>query len=372
MARIVVVSNSYTYLVRFRRELLAAMQNLGHQVIAICPTDRYALQEGARLSVEHIHLPLAQHGLNPIGELHTVGSLCNTFRRLRPDLTLNFTLKPALYGSIAAALARVPKIVSVFTGLGYWFTKPSNSPPLVTGMIRLGLRFALLSNELVFFQNNDDKGLFIEEGLVAASKTRIVDGSGVDVSEFSVRESQIVPQSFLLVGRLLREKGVREYVAAARLLRRKYPTAAFWLLGPIDTSPSAVVKTELQQWIDSGDIKYLGEVPDVRDIVAQASVVVLPSYREGTPRSVLEAMAMGKAIITTDAPGCRETVRAGANGLLVPVGSVEPLMDAMARFIDEPDLAAKLGAESRRLAAEKYDVRRVNDSFLRNLGLIED
>ena len=371
MARIAVVSNSYTYLVRFRHELLVTMCSRGHRVIAICPSDAYA-KGSTTLAVEHIELPLNQHGLSPVGELHTLTALCGAFRRLRPDVTLNFTIKPAIYGSIAASLTRVPRTISVFTGLGYWFTRPSGSSPIVNKVIRTMLRVSLRSNELVFFQNNDDRQLFITEGLVPSSKTRIVDGSGVDLSVFAPRAAQVSPHTFLLVGRLLREKGVREFVAAASRVRREHPSTRFWLLGPIDTSPSAISQMELQQWIANGDISYLGEVADVRDTLASASVLVLPSYREGTPRSVLEAMAMGKPIITTDAPGCRETVRDGENGFLVPVGDVNALAAAMTRFIGSPDLEAKMGAESRRLVAERYDVRKVNEAFLRQIGLFDE
>lgn len=369
MTRVVVVTNSYTYMVRFRRELLLDIQSLGHRVTLACPaSDSYALG-AVDLPVERIDLPLTQHGVNIFSELRALFVLYKMLRELKPDLVLNFTIKPALYGSISAAWAKVPRIVSVFTGLGYWFTRSDGDSSLIGIIIKAGLRLALNRNELVFFQNTDDQRLLVEEKLVALSKTRIVDGSGVDISHFAPRASLPAPNTFLLVGRLLREKGIREYVAAARKLKSTYPSAAFSLLGPIDTSPSAISSKELQEWIAEGVITYLGEVADVRPLVQGAGVIVLPSYREGTPRSVLEAMAMGKPIVASDAPGCRETVRNGVNGFLVPVGDVEALSAAMARFIENPQLEKKMGTESRRLAMERYDVRKVNAAFLQAVGL---
>jgi glycosyltransferase involved in cell wall biosynthesis len=368
VARIVVVSNAFTYLVRFRKELLGTIQSLGHTVTVLCPMDQYAKAQ-SHLPVERLDLPLTQHGLNPLSELRAIMVLYRALRRLRPDVVINFTIKPAMYGSVAARLAGVPRCVSMFTGLGYWFTYPRRSSRMLSVLIRGALRLALRSNEMVFFQNVDDEKLFLSLGIARPGKTRVVDGSGVDTAAFAPRETDAVPQTFLLVARLLPEKGVREFVDAARRLRKLHPAARFWLLGPIDTSPSAISAAELQHWVGLGDVEYLGEVPDVRDIVARANVVVLPSYREGTPRSVLEAMAMGKPIVTTHAPGCRETVREGVNGFLVPVGNSEALAAAMKRFIDTPDLALKLGMESRRLAVERYDVKKVNLAFLKHIGL---
>lgn len=226
---------------------------------------------------------------------------------------------------------------------------------------------------MVFFQNEDDRRLLIDKGLVTQPVTRVIDGSGVDTSRFVPQPGAAVPDTFLLVGRLLREKGIPEFVAAAREIKRRFNSARFWLLGPIDTSRSAISPAELQQWCSGGHVEYLGEVADVRDVVGRASVVVLPSYyREGIPRSLLEAMAMGKPIVTTDAPGCREAVREGVNGFLVPPREVPPLVRALEKFIEDPGLAARMGAESRRIAVERFDVRKVNAAFLGHLGLVDE
>ena len=196
----------------------------------------------------------------------------------------------------------------------------------------------------------------------------VVNGSGIDLAEYAVAPVPAAPR-FLLIARLLGDKGVREYAEAARRLRRQHPQARFSLVGWIDDSPDAIAQRELDGWVAEGALEFLGRLADVRPAIAAASVYVLPSYHEGTPRTVLEAMAMGRAIITTDAPGCRETVMEGNNGLLIPVRSVPALVEAMERFIAEPGLAERMGRRSRQVAEAKYDVRKVNAVMLREMGI---
>jgi len=366
-----VVSNSNTYLARFSKELLETLQGMGHEVVVLCPTDDY-MQSAWTVGVERIELPLVQHGLNPWSELRTLWALFRAFRRLKPDLTINFTIKPAIYGSIAATLAGVRRTASVFTGLGYWFTEGTQAPNPLKTAIQLALRLALKRNEIVFFLNDDDRRLFIDERLARGAQTRVVDGSGVDTAFFAPRQGRVQPNTFLLIGRMMREKGVYEFVAAARELRQRRPSSRFWLLGPIDTSRSAIDELLIREWTSEGVVEYFGEVADVRDFIARASVVVLPSYREGTPRSVLEAMSMAKPIVTTDTPGCRETVREGVNGFLVPPRDVPGLVRTLERFLNNASLVERMGRESRRLAVERYDVHKVNSAFLAELGLLPD
>lgn len=370
MTRIAVISNSLTYMARFRHELLLALQSAASDLVLLCPPDRYA-PAPRELAVKWRNIPLEQHGMNALRELRTVGALARQLRELRPGLVINFTIKPALYGSVAAWLAGIPRTVTVFTGLGYWFTEERSrrGERITARAVRRGLRFALSRNELVFFQNTDDRDLFVSQRLVAKQATRIVDGSGVDIDYFAPRAHEPDSDSFLMIARLLEEKGVREYVAAARAVRARHPHARFRLLGGVDTSRSAIPRAELDRWIREGVIEYLGEVSDVRDHLAKAAVVVLPSYREGTPRSVLEALAMGKAVIVTDVPGCRETVQQGVNGLLVPARDAHGLARAMESLIGQVAKVRAFGSASRKLAEERYDVRRVNSSFLAQLHL---
>jgi glycosyltransferase involved in cell wall biosynthesis len=197
----------------------------------------------------------------------------------------------------------------------------------------------------------------------------VVNGSGVDVGSFAVAPLPAGPVRFLLIGRLLGDKGVREYAQAAQAVRQQYPNVQFTLVGMIDSNPNSIAQAELDAWVADGRLAFLGSMADVRPAIAASSVYVLPSYREGTPRTVLEAMAMGRPIITTDAPGCRETVVDGDNGFLVPVKSVEALVQAMVRFIQDPALAPRMGARSRQIAEAKYDVHQVNAVMLREMGL---
>ncbi|WP_431777431.1 glycosyltransferase [Ottowia caeni] len=197
----------------------------------------------------------------------------------------------------------------------------------------------------------------------------MVNGSGVDVSAFSVVPLPEARIQFLLIARLLGAKGVREYAQAAKLVRAHHPASRFVLVGFIDDNPDSISQSELDSWVADGTLEFLGQLSDVRPAIAASSVYVLPSYREGTPRTVLEAMAMGRAIITTDTPGCRETVLDGDNGYLVPVKSVDALVQAMSRFVEDPGLAARMGARSRQLAEDKYDVHKVNSVMLREMGI---
>jgi glycosyltransferase involved in cell wall biosynthesis len=223
---------------------------------------------------------------------------------------------------------------------------------------------AFASVHRVFFQNPDDQGLFLRRGLIQADKAFRVNGTGVDLQRLKPVPAVTVPMTFLMMARLLREKGVYEFVSAARAVRRRHPAARFILLGDVDSNPGSLQREEVEAWVRDGTIEWPGHVDDVRPWIAASSVYVLPSYREGVPRSTQEAMAMGRAIITTDAVGCRETVRDGYNGFLVPVRDSESLAAAMLRFIDSPDLVTQMGAASREIAEERFDIDRISTALL--------
>jgi len=232
-------------------------------------------------------------------------------------------------------------------------------------------RIALVRNEKVFFQNPDDLKLFQELKLVAARKCLLVSGSGVNLGYYKPAALPTGAPAFLMIARLLKEKGFEEYVKAAQIVKQKYPETVFRMIAwQLAGSPSVISSDQVERWKDEGLVEIFGETNDVRPFLAGASVYVLPSYREGTPRTVLEAMAMGRAIITTDAPGCRETVVDGVNGFLVPERDSKSLAEAMERFILEPELIAKMGKASRRIAEEKYNVHIVNQVINRTMGLL--
>lgn len=360
-------------LIKFRGPLLRALVAKGLDVhvaapdLADVPDIRTEL-EGLGITLHEIGLK--RTGTNPVADLATVAELWRLMRRIRADYVLGYTIKPVIYGSLAAWLAGVPNRFALVTGLGYAFTgEASGKRGLLRKLIQRLYRFGLSRSRKVFFQNPDDEALFRQLKLLPADiPSCVVNGSGVDVADYALAPLPEKP-SFLLIARLLGDKGVREYAQAARKVKAQYPDAVFRLVGWIDDNPDAISQQELDEWVNSGTVEFLGKLADVRPAIADSNVYVLPSYREGTPRTVLEAMAMGRPVITTDAPGCRETVTDGDNGFLVPVKAVDELAAAMVKFLENPELVAGMGERSRLVAEQKYDVHRVNEFMLGEMGI---
>jgi len=370
MARVLIFGSVVESLITFRGPLLQEMLNSGHQVFACAPyptkdiTDRLA-----DMGVSYREVDIKRTGISPIDDIRSLTGLVNLFKEIKPDVFLGYTIKPVIYGSFAARLVGVPRIYSMITGLGYAFTAKGFKSRVVGLIAKRLYSLALSVNQKVFFQNPDDLQLFMEKGLIKIpEKAVMVNGSGVDIDVF-----RPVPYpeslSFLLIARLIKDKGIYEYVEAARIIRQKYPAVKFRLVGFIDENPSAISEQELQALVEAGTIEFLGRLLDVRPAIAESSVYILPSYREGTPHSVLEAMAMGRAIITTDTPGCRETVNDGENGFLVPVKEVSGLVESIEQFIQQPAKIELMGQASRRIAEQKYDVHKVNAVILNAMGL---
>lgn len=355
----------------FRGPLITAILARGTPVHVAAPG--LAHENPIRLSLESLgvtvhDIPLARTGTNPSADLRLTLHLYRLLRRVRPGVLLGYTIKPVIYGTLAGWFARVPRRYALVTGLGYAFT--GSRKGLLTGLIQRLYRTALACVDKVFFQNPDDRNLFRDKGILSAEKpTVVVNGSGVDVSAFEESPIPMGAPVFLMIGRLLGDKGVREYAEAAACVQAQHPEVRFGLVGWIDENPDAISQAELEKWVANGTIEFHGKLSDVRPSIAASTVYVLPSYREGTPRTVLEAMAMGRPIITTDAPGCRETVIDGDNGFLVPVQSVDALVEAMLKFIEDPTLAPRMGRRSHEIAKEKYDVHKVNAVMLREMGI---
>lgn len=377
--KVAVIAGYAPSLINFRGPLLATLTDAGHTVVACAPEEDNAVSTAlSAMGVIYRPIPLGRGGMNPLQEIGTLVGLYRFFREEQPDLALGYTVKPVIYGSLAARLAGVPAYFSMITGLGYAFTDSGSGNGdrgkrgLLGGVIKMLYRPALASNRAVFFQNLDDRALFVHLGLVDADKTVIINGSGIDLRRFAFSPPKPDEgMTFLLIARLLKDKGIAEYATAAAQLRRQYPQARFQLLGGLDPeNPAAIDAAQLAAWQQTGAISYLGVTDDVRPFLADAHVYVLPSYREGTPRTVLEALAIGRPIITTDAPGCRETVIEGENGFLVPPRDAQALAEAMERFILHPELIAPMGKRSRALAEQKYDVQSVNATILQTMGLL--
>lgn len=358
-------------ILRFRGALIDALIAAGETVHVVAPglgaESAFRGQLVERGVICH-SISLQRTGTNPLADAKVAVQLCLLMLRVRPDRVLAYTVKPVIYGMIAAKLVRVPKRYALITGLGYAFQGGGERGGIQSLVKRL-YAFALRGVEKVFFQNPDDEQLFREAGLISGSHLScVLNGSGVDVNAYQFTELPLAPR-FLLIGRLLGDKGIREYAEAARRVRERHPHVAFGVVGWIDENPDSISERELDSWVRAGVIEFYGRLEDVRPAISNCTVYVLPSYREGTPRTVLEAMAMGRAIITTDAPGCRETVVDGVNGVLVPVKAVGELAEAMMRFIEDPDLAKRMGRQSRQIAEERYDVHRVNTVMLGEMGV---
>ena len=367
--KILVVGGIARSLVNFRGPLLKAMVEAGHKVVAAAGAESDDVSaELKKLGVRFCQIPLARAGLNPLGDLKTLLALRALIRREKPDCVLAYTAKPVIYGNLAARGVPGTRVYSMITGLGYGFGAHNLRQRITGQLVQTLYRAALKNTSGVFFQNPDDRDEFLTRGLLALdAPVTLINGSGVDLDWYA---PQPLPQEprFLLIARLLADKGIREYVAAARILKKRYPQAQFRIAGNIDANPLSISAEELAAWQAEGVIEYLGRLDDVRPALADTQVYVLPSYREGTPRTVLEAMAMGRPIITTDAPGCRETVVEGENGFLVPIKDAEALAVAMERFILEPALATRMGNASLQLARSKYDVHKVNATIMQGMG----
>lgn len=352
-------ANSFWNLAHFRGKLIEGLICKGYRVALAAPRPDHdwARSTGA----ESIHIAIDRSGLNPIRDIVLLKDYHKLIRRLRPKFYLGFTAKPNLYGSIAARLTGAASIPNI-SGLGTAFINPGPLSWLVTLLYRVGLRKC----PIVFFQNADDRDMFVSKKIVRPEQARLLPGSGVDLDRFKPSTAAIHGVSFLFVGRLLGDKGTREYVEAARILRQQQPSWRFQLLGAIDEgNRSGIKQAELDLWIEEGTVEYLGETKDVRPFLSRATSVVLPSYREGLPRSLLEAAAMAKPLIASDVPGNRHLVRHGINGLLCAARDHRSLADAMRRLGQmTPEERGAMGRAAREIVEREYDERLVVQTYL--------
>lgn len=369
MKRIVVIVSEPTSLASTRGHLLLALRDSGYEVHAMAPVDAMTIRWLAENGVHFHPLPMERAGIAPFGDTVLAFRLHNRLRKLKPQVVLTCAIKPIVYGIPAALLAGIQRRHALVTGLGYAFTDRHKSPRwrMVNAVARLLYAASLRVATTVTFQNDDDRNDFRRLGLLGRTQANVVNGSGVDLDRFKVAPLPDQPR-FLMIARLLRDKGLAEYLGAATLVRAVRPDARFHLVGDMDPNPSGFPLSEVEEAVAGGAIRYHGPVEDVRHIIADTRIFVLPSYREGTSRSVLEAMAMGRPVITTDAPGCRAPIVPGVNGLLVPVGATTSLAEAMIRLIDNPDEAVSMGKNSRSIAEQRYDIQKVTADMM---GIIE-
>lgn len=358
---IVLSINTSWNIVNFRSGLVRRLLAEGHRVVAVSPADAHVPALMA-MGVEHVPIAIDSKGLSPMRDLRLLRDYHRILRDLRPAAYLGWTIKPNVYGSLAAHALRIP-VVNNISGLGTAFIKVG---PL-THLVRLLYRAALARSATVFFQNAHDRDLFVAQRLVRAERTMLLPGSGIDLAHFApVEGGGGDPFVFLMIARLLRDKGVVEFADAARMVRQGRLGVVFRLLGSIDAqNRTALPRATVEQWQRDGVVDYLGEAGDVRPFIAGADCVVLPSYREGMPRSLLEAAAMAKPLIATDVPGCTEIARAGENALLCAPRDARSLADAMIAMLDlSYGRRRAMGDRSRRIAEDEFDTAVVEARYI--------
>jgi glycosyltransferase involved in cell wall biosynthesis len=356
--KIILFANTAWYLYNFRLPLAIELKKAGWDVTLISPPDAY----GERLCASGLRwLPfnLSRRGVNPFGELLTLCHLARLYHIEKPDFVHHFTIKCVIYGSIAAKLSRIQHIVNAVTGLGYIFIGSTFRFKVFQRLARFFYRFSLRDTQVIF-QNRDDMKSFIKDGLVSPQKAIVIRGSGVDTATFSPESQEASIPMVVLVARLLWDKGVGEFVEAARMLRKQGSTARFVLVGDSDPhNPAAVPPETIENWRSEAIVEVWGWKENVLSIYRQAQIVCLPSYREGTPRTLLEAAACARAIVATDVPGCREVVNHGINGLLVPLRDPQALAEALNTLLSDPHRCQSMGEEGRKLAVREFSQERV-------------
>jgi glycosyltransferase involved in cell wall biosynthesis len=360
--KIFLVGNTAWSMYNFRLEVIRTLIAHHHDVTVLAPTDAWSEKLVAE-GIPYIPVEMDNKGTSPGKDLGLYRRLYRLYKQHRPDLIFHYTIKPNIFGSLAAAACGIQSIACV-TGAGTVFIKHSWVTRVVRGLLRIALRFP----RQVWFLNADDRNLFASYGLVKKNKIRLLPGEGIDTGKFSVERKvdSHGPMTFLYLGRLLWDKGIGEYVEAARQIKKDHPQVVFRMLGFLDAqNPSAVPRSAIEEWSREGLIEYLGVTDEVSSVIREADCVVLPSYREGIPRSILEASAMGKPVIATDVPGCREVVEHAVTGYLCQPRSATDLRQSMERMIAmNEERRRAMGSAGRQKMADTFDIRRIITYYL--------
>lgn len=365
---IYILGTSPNSIVNFRGDLMQLLKNKGINVTAVSSvSDAKSLRNIVQLGAAYKDICLKRNNLNLIDDVKTLSSLLSLFRSKNPPhLILAYGVKLVVWGGLSARITSIP-FFALITGLGFAFQGESLKRKLLTKLVVFLYKLALKSSKAVIFQNEDNLNIFVDKGIVPRFKTHVVNGSGVDIKKYNVVDFPKGNIRFLCISRLLGEKGLREYAQAAKIVRDRFPNVEFDLVGQTDPSLDAIPLSEIDSW--SSYINYKGSTHDVCDYISNSHVYVLPSYHEGLPRSTLEAMSMGRPVITTNAVGCKETVENSVNGFKVPVKSVGELAEKMIWFVESSDQVKKMGIESRRMIEDKFDVNKVNQEMLKIMGI---
>ncbi len=369
--KIAIIGTNASSILGFRKDLIVSLVKSGHNVFAFA----IDYTDGEKNIVEKlgavpIDYELKRTGLNPIHDIKTIVQLRKILIKIKPDIVFSYFSKPVIFGTISAVLAKIPKRIAMLEGLGFTFTEQPKRIPIKTKIIKriqvYLYKLSFLFLDRIIFLNHDDPLDLINKYRLKVKETSILGAIGLNLNEYSYFEAPIQPIRFIFIGRLLAEKGIHEYVSSARLIKKNYPNVQFIVLGGLDEdNPGGLSKNQLNALISDEVIIYPGHVINVPDWLSKSSVFVLPSYREGSPRSTQEAMAIGRAVITTDAPGCRETVIDGVNGFIIPKYNINALVNKMEFFINNPDKIIEMGNKSHDIAKVKYDVNEINERLIK-------
>ena len=368
--KIILLSGSGDTVAWFRLDFLNEFLLRSYKVYVLAPDIRDDLKpELINMGIEFIEIKLERKGFNVLNLISSVFELVRLFKEIQPNIIFSYTHKAILSGSLAAKISGFSNTFSMVTGTGHVFDNQTKKEKVIKLIGSLALRIALRFNKLVFFQNPDDQALFLKNNIVLSQKTKLVNGSGVNLDKFSVSPLPSEPV-FLCMARLIKSKGLEEFARAAKRVKKLYPEARFILYGYPDDHPDSIDENEIiSNWLNDFGVEYFGYAENPIDAIKECSVFVLLSYKEGTPRVVLEAMAMGRPIIATDAPGCRETVKNGVNGFLVPTFDDIEAANAMTKLLSA-ELREEMGQESRKFCASKFNVLDVNNTLLSEMGVI--
>lgn len=368
--KILILSSHTPSLFWFRMDMMKVFMDAGADVRAVGnEPESVWIDKFKDFGIKYRSIPVSRNGLNVIGDLKTFIAIKKIIQEEKPDKIFTYQAKTIVYGILASHL--VDNSISNYplvAGLGSIFRGTGFKSMIVRSILSIQYKLAFKYSTKVIFQNSDDKKELLRRGLLKETQVAIINGSGVNLEKFTV---QPLPdkKAILFIGRLIRDKGVGEYLELVKRIKYNYPKVRCLLVGPYDSNPSAIKPDDLQPLIDANIIEYFGEQADVRPYFKECTVYVLPSYHEGTPKTVLEAMATGRPIVTSDAPGCRETVIDGVNGYLVPIKNVDSLFNAVKQVLDDSNLTEKFAQEGRRIVEEKYDVRKVNTSIMKIMNL---
>lgn len=364
--RFLFVVNCPAFFISHRLPLAIAAKREGYEVhVATMPGEASAQIKVAGLI--HHELPLTRSGRHPLNELFVFIAIYNLFRQLKPVLVHLVTIKPVLYGGIAARLTGVPSVVAAVSGLGFVFIAKGFKASLIRFGVKTLYRLAFGNRNLcVIFQNPNDRNSFVDSGILTANKSVLIRGSGVDLADFSISmEPDDGSPVVIMAARLLRDKGVNEFVESARVLKQRGNKARFLLVGDTDPdNPATVTVEELDVIRGEGIVELLGYRKDIPELFSASNIVVLPSYREGLPRVLVEAAAAGRAVVTTDVPGCRDAIESGVTGILVPVRDAKALANAIQRLIEDAKLRQRMGSEGRLLAEKEFSIEKIVNAHM--------